>query len=161
MIKRITILGWFLIFSLTGTVFSEDNLSKYLLEKKAAIEKKELQLKYKEEGLKELQLDLEKKIKKYNDLIASLEKIIKELKEIKSERFLHIVKTYEKMPPDEAAAQFEQLNEDLAVKILSKMKERKAAALLSRMSPDKAAKLVQKVPSIKGLDRLIKKFKKR
>ena len=141
--------------------FSEEPLSRYLLKKKAELQERELRLKTREEALKELELRVDKKIKQYNSLLASLEKIIKELKKAESENFLHVVKTYEKMPPEEAAAQFEQLNEDMAVKILSKMKERKAAALLARMSPDRAARLIEKLTSIKGLKRLVSKIRKK
>ncbi len=157
--KRLVLLFVVLSFLLPGPSYSEEPLSRYLLKKKAEINQKELKLKSQEEALRELELLIEKKIKLYNNLLASLEKIIKQLKKTESEKFLHVVKTYEKMSPEEAAAQFEQLDEDMAVKIISKMKERKAAAVLARMSPEKAARLIEKVTTIKGLDKLVTKLK--
>ncbi len=159
--KRLVLLLIVLSLLLPEVAFSEEPLSRYLLQKKAELNQKELKLKTQEESLKELELVVEKKIKLYNSLLASLKKIIKELKKTESEKFLHVVKTYEKMSPEEAALQFEQLDEDMAVKIISKMKERKAAAVLARMSPKKAARLIEKVTTIKGLDKLVTKLRRK
>jgi len=159
--KKLVLLLMVLTFLIPGVAHSEEPLSRYLLQKKEELNQTELKLKSQKEALKELELLVEKKIKLYNNLLASLEKIIKELKKVESEKFLHVVRTYEKMSPEEAALQFEQLDEDMAVKIISKMKERKAAALLARMSPKKAARLIEKVTTIKGLDRLVTKLRKK
>ncbi len=159
--KRKTLLIIALVALFVSPCFSEEPLSKYLLQKRAELDQRELKLKSREEALKELELKIQKKIKQYNSILASLEKLIKQLKQTESERFLHVVKTYEKMSPDEAAAQFEQLDEEMAVKILSKMKERKAAALLARMSPERAARLIERLTSFKDLNRMVSDLRRR
>jgi flagellar motility protein MotE (MotC chaperone) len=57
----------------------------------------------------------------------------------------NIVKTYELMPPENAAKDLEATDEDLAASILLKMKNRRASAVLAAIDPKKAAVLTEKM----------------
>ncbi|HLG22981.1 MAG TPA: hypothetical protein VI382_09205 [Candidatus Manganitrophaceae bacterium] len=52
---------------------------------------------------------------------------------------------YEAMPPEEAAARIEKMNESLALNLLGRIKEKIAAQILTGMNPTKAARMSEKL----------------
>lgn len=55
-----------------------------------------------------------------------------------------VVKMYETMPPEEAAARLEKLPTDMALEVLRALKGKTAGTILASVKPDKAAKLTER-----------------
>ena len=55
-----------------------------------------------------------------------------------------VVKMYETMPPEEAAARLEKLPTDMALEVLRSLKGKTAGTILASVKPDKAAKLTER-----------------
>jgi flagellar motility protein MotE (MotC chaperone) len=55
-----------------------------------------------------------------------------------------VVKMYETMPPEEAAARLEKLPIEMALQVLRSLKGKTAGAILASVKPDKAAKLTER-----------------
>ncbi len=103
----------------------EDNLKKY--EQRLAVVNSELDLRMKE-------------LKATKDVV---DKALLKLKIAEKSRSKRVVKIYESMAPEEAAARIENLDEKTAVMILSTMKEKKAGAVLGLVSVEKAVRYSQ------------------
>ncbi|HEC97820.1 MAG TPA: hypothetical protein ENI58_06655 [Nitrospirae bacterium] len=150
-----------IIIATPSPVFSQDDLLQYLQTKGAELDQKEQKLQRKEKALQELEKDIRARIKEYQSILERVEKILAEIDNTKKDKIQHVVKTYEKMQPEEAAIRLEDLDEKTAVKVLAFMKPRKAANVLAMMAPRKAARLTEKITEIPGLAKLIAKMKKR
>lgn len=130
----------------SGTLFAQDTA---LLERKQReLKEKEDSLKQKEERLSTLSKDLDEKIERYQKLLTQLEGLLKKIEQSKEERYGRLVKTYEAMPPEEAALRLAVLDEQTAALILWRMKEKKAAAVLACVEPQKAASLTETIVKI-------------
>ncbi|VAX32917.1 hypothetical protein MNBD_NITROSPIRAE02-1655 [hydrothermal vent metagenome] len=149
-----------IIIATPSPVFAQEDLLQYLQTKGAELDQKEQQLQEREKALQELEKDIMARIKEYESILERVEKILAKIDNIKEEKVQHVIKTYEKMQPEEAAIRLEELDERTAVKVLAFMKPRKAANILSMMAPGKAARLTRKITEIPGLDKLIAKMKK-
>lgn len=122
--------------------------------KRTELTEKEDSLKKEEERLKILKKELDEKIDRYTKLLARMEEVLKSVDTAKGEQYQHLVKAYEAMPNEEAAARLAELDEQTAIKILVRIKSKKAGAVLGVMEPKKAAALtegmmgmVKKVPT--------------
>jgi len=60
-------------------------------------------------------------------------------------QFALLIKAYEQMPPEEAAARIQKMEESVALKILARVKPKSAAQILGGMPPNKAAKFSEKL----------------
>ncbi|GMT47523.1 MAG: hypothetical protein IEMM0007_1089 [bacterium] len=150
-----------IIIATPAPVFSQDDLLQYLQTRGAELDRKEQQLQRKEKALQELERDIMARIKEYQSILERVEKILVKIDTSKADKIQHVVKTYEKMPPEGAAIRLEDIDEKTAVKVLAFMKPRKAANILAMMAPRKAARLTEKITEIPGLAKLIAKMKKR
>ncbi len=144
-----------------AAAFSEEGLLQYLQKKKAELDRKEERLNVKEKELLELEKEIDGKIRRYEAILADMEKILARLKKEKEERLMHIVQTYEKMDPAEAAVRLGELDEDMAVRIFAGMKARKSAKILAVMDPEKAARITGRIAEIPGLEKVIARMKKK
>ncbi|MBI5815801.1 MAG: hypothetical protein HZB29_09355 [Nitrospinae bacterium] len=106
-----------------------------------AMDKKEEELKQKEDRLNALQTDLDKQISELKAAQAKIEDLIKQRGDLEDEAVKKLAKTYSSMPPENAAALIQQLDSGIAIRILSNMKERNAARILAVIPKDKATKL--------------------
>ncbi|GAQ94441.1 hypothetical protein TAGGR_1622 [Thermodesulfovibrio aggregans] len=109
-----------------------------------------------EERLKILQEDLAKKTEELKKLKSEIEAKIKQQEEIKAqleraqqENYQRLAKIYESMPPEEAAARIEKLDNETAVTLLLAIKPRQAGKILANVSPEKAAVLSKRMVEIK------------
>lgn len=107
------------------------------------LDKKEEEIKAQEEGLKVLKADVEARINELNKIKAEAEKTIKTIEAKNKEEFTHIIKIYEAMPAEEAAARISKLDNEMAIKLLSNMKGKTAGKILSFIEPTKAAELTE------------------
>ncbi len=113
--------------------------------KSIELSRREEAVRKEEERVSALRADVDKKIAEYEKLLKQLETIMAQIKESDSERMNNIVKTYESMPPENAAKDLELTDEEVAATIILKMKNRKAGATLAAMDPKKAAILTEKM----------------
>jgi flagellar motility protein MotE (MotC chaperone) len=77
--------------------------------------------------------------------VAELTSLQKRLEQLDGQRrqreeasWAGLVKTYETMPPRDAAAIFNDLDKQVLLNVLDRMKERNAAAILAAMQPERA-----------------------
>lgn len=96
----------------------------------------------KTEELRRLKDEIEAKIKQNEELKAQLEKA-------QAENYQRLAKIYESMPPEEAAARIEKLDEETATTLLLAIKPRQAAKILANVNPEKAAALSKRIVGIK------------
>ncbi len=109
--------------------------------KRLELDQKEAKLKKKEERLLVLESTLEGKIKEYQKLVKKAENYLKEIKVIRDEDMVHLIKTYEAMPAEAAAGRIAKLETSLAVKVLRGMKTRSLGKVMAQLNPSRAAKL--------------------
>jgi flagellar motility protein MotE (MotC chaperone) len=132
-----------------SNAFAQDDTAGIAENKQKEIKGKEEALKKEEERLNILKKDVEDKIEKYTKLLTQLENTLKKTEQVKDERMGHIVKAYDAMSPEEAAARLNALDEGMAVKIMRMMKSKKAGAIMAIMEPKKAALLTKQMAEVK------------
>ncbi|MFN3395337.1 MAG: MotE family protein [Thermodesulfovibrionales bacterium] len=133
----------FLSLSLIITPFasSQDDILRLIEKKQKELKEREENLKKEEERLNLLKKELDEKIDRYSRLLTEVEGQLRKLKKARDERFEQIVKTFEAMPPEDAATRLNEMDEKTATKILSMMKPKKASAIMAVMEPKKVASL--------------------
>lgn len=138
----------FLLFTVyyplfTISVFAQDDALRLSEKKRTELSEKEEALKQEDERLKALRKDVDERIDKYTKVLSRIEEALKTLETAKNERMEHLVKSYEAMPNEEAAARLSALDESTAVKIMLKMKSKKAGAVMASMDPGRAAAITE------------------
>ena len=141
-----------LIFVFSGVLISNFNQAygqedpgKILEQKRQELTEKERRLKNEEERIKNIEKEVDAKIQKLNQLLSQIEDNLKRLAEIRSERVGHLVKTFEAMPPEEAAVRLSSLDKSLALQILFKMNSKKAGPVMALMEPKKVAEIAEAI----------------
>ena len=114
-------------------------------DKAAELTQREKALREEEEHLLALRKEVDEKIAKYEKLLNDLVEREKKDKGEESARIDRLVKLFEGMPPEDAAARLGELGEDMASQILGRMKERKAGNILAAMDPKKSAAVVRRM----------------
>lgn len=92
----------------------------------------------KEERLNVIKMDIEARLAELRKVRDDIESLVRKINEADNERTKKIVKIYETMSPEEAAARIEGLDKEMAVMILSTMSERKAAKILGLVDVKKS-----------------------
>lgn len=121
----------------------QEDQGKISEQKRQELSEKEKRLKSEEERIKNIEKEVEAKIQKLNQLLSQIESHLKKLADVRSEHIEHLVKTFEAMPPEEAAVRLAALNKSLAVQILFKMKSKKAGPVMALMEPKKVAEITE------------------
>lgn len=127
----------------------ESELLAAIEKRQKELDKREENIKAQEERLKTLRSDVEARINELNKVKTEAEKTLKAIEAVNKEEFAHIIKIYEAMPAEEAAARISKLEMDMAVKLLSNMKGKTAGKILSFVEPAKAAELTQGLGKVK------------
>ena len=134
----------FVLFSLfTFPAYAQDDVIKFIEKKQKEIKIREEALEKEEKRLHVLKGDIDERIEKYTKLLNNLENILKKLEQIKEGKLEHVVKVYEAMPPEDAAAKLAALDEPTAVEIIRRMKSKKAGAVMAFMNEKKGASITQ------------------
>ncbi len=129
-----------------------DDPGKSLEQKRQELSEKEAKLRKEEERIKNIEKEVDAKIQKFNQLLTQVEDGLKKLEEFRSERIGHLVKTFEAMPPEEAAVRLSNIEKSLAIQIIFKMNNKKAGAILAQVDPKKVAEFTE------GLSKIEKKI---
>jgi flagellar motility protein MotE (MotC chaperone) len=114
-------------------------------ERQAHLDERERQLTRREEELRGIQQRLEEKLALLTTLRKEVGALMEEKDAFEEKRFEHLVKVYEGMKAEEAAALFERLQEETAVKMLFRMKEKKVSQILGVLKPEVAVKLSERL----------------
>ena len=114
-------------------------------ERQAHLEEREQQLARREEELRGIQQRVEEKLALLSTLRKEVGALMEEKEAFEEKRFEHLVKVYEGMKAEEAAALFERLQEDTAVKMLFRMKEKKVSQIMGFIKPEVAVKLSERL----------------
>lgn len=125
-----------------------EQLSKALQaveERTKELDRREEDLRARELRLRELERMIEEKIGKLSSVRKDLETLLAEIKGARKEGMRELAKIYGNMPPEEAAARLEKMDEDLAVALIRNMNARTAGRILALVEPSKAAELTQKM----------------
>lgn len=147
---RKSILG--LVFFLSGVLIinlplghSQEDPGKVIEQKRQELTEKERRLKNEEERIKNIEKEVDAKIQRLNQLLSQIEGALKKLSETRSERIDHLVKTFEAMPPEEAAIRLSNLDKSLAVQIIFKMNSKKAGPIMAMMEPKKVVEITEAI----------------
>jgi flagellar motility protein MotE (MotC chaperone) len=124
-------------------VCGQDDPGKQGDQKRQELIEREVRLKKEEDRLKNIEKEVEAKIQKVNQLLIQVEEGLKKVDDFRSERLAHLVKTFEAMPPEEAATRLVGLEKSLAIQIIFKMNTKKAGAVLGLMEPKKVAEFTE------------------
>lgn len=130
------------------SVMAENDLIGVIKERQRELTRREAEIRIEEIRLSLLKKDIERKIKQYQKILDELQQTLKALREEENKNIAKVVKTYESMPPEEAALRLAGLDEKIAVKIVKMMKPRKAAKVLASMDPVKVARITKKLTSL-------------
>jgi flagellar motility protein MotE (MotC chaperone) len=125
------------------TAYGQEDPVKIIEQKRQELAEREGRLKKEEERVRVVQKEVEARIQKLNQLLSQIEEGLKKLEAFRTERLGHLVKTFEAMPPEEAAVRLASVERTLAVQIVFKMNSKKAGAVLALMDPKKVAELTE------------------
>jgi flagellar motility protein MotE (MotC chaperone) len=123
----------------------QDDVIQFIEKKQKELKQREDYLDTEEKKLNTLKKDMEEKTARYTKLLNDLENKLKEIEKIRSERLDYIVKVYEGMPPEDAAAKLNALDDQTASEIITRMKSKKAGAVMSYMDERKAASITYSI----------------
>ena len=123
----------------------------------ASVQKKELKLKERTEGLQKLEKRVEAQRRELAAERIAIDKQLEELKSITEDResamsaeAAKFIRMYESMAPEEAAAILENLPDSTVAEILFQMRGRRAAQIMESLSPGKAAEVTKLIASQKA-----------
>lgn len=134
------------------SIHAQDDMVLFIEKKQKELKEKEESLIKEEERLKVIRKDIDERIEKYSKILAQIEDLLKKVEEVQDEKLDRLVKAYESMPPEEAADKLSALSEPMAIKIINKMKPKKAGAVMAYMDSKKVASLME------GMANFDKKF---
>lgn len=112
-----------------------------LTQRAEEIGRREAAVKREEEKLKDLKKEMEQRIAHLEKLKTDVEASLKKVEDEREQNFRHLVKVYESMPPEEAAARMEKLDDKVALALLSRMKGKTAGKILAAVDATRAARL--------------------
>jgi flagellar motility protein MotE (MotC chaperone) len=142
-----------LCLTVAFSAFAQDDMLKLIEAKRVELREKEDALKHEEQRLNALRKDVDAKIETYTRLLTKAEAAVKKIEEVKGERIEGVVKAYEVMPAEDAAARLSVLDDDIALQIMTRMKSKKAGAIIAVMEPRKAAALTKRMTTLSSKSR--------
>lgn len=119
----------------------EESLVELLEKRNKELDRKEAELNEREARLNQVNQEIEAKIGRLSKLRQENEGYFKKMDAAEAEKVANLVKIYEAMPPKDAAARIDELDEGTALLILSRMKQRAVAKILSIIEPARAASI--------------------
>ncbi len=124
---------------------SELDLLQNLAKRRDELEQRERDLDIKAKVLEASEKRITDKIAEVKTLEADLSKVLAQYNVKQDEQIKSLVKIYESMKPDEAAAIFNELELPILLDVISKMSERKVALVLANMNPKRARDVTQEL----------------
>lgn len=137
---------------LSSAASAQDDLVRIVEEKRIELKAREEALKREEERLNILKKEVEQKIADYTRLLDRVEAALGKVEQVKGGRIENVVKAYEAMPAEDAAARLSVLDHDTLLVIITRMKSKKAGAVMALMEPAKAASLTRSMAAFSVKD---------
>ncbi|MFQ5479831.1 MAG: MotE family protein [Thermodesulfobacteriota bacterium] len=113
-----------------------------------AIQRKDRELRIREDELNErmthladVRGDIETRVKELKGLIKDLKRVSAKIDTFNNGKARHLVKIYESMTPQDAAARIERLDDAMAASILGTMREKVAGKILGFVNVEKSVKI--------------------
>lgn len=119
----------------------ELELMREVEKRQKALDRKDEELKQKEERIAAMKTDLDKQLNELKVTQSRIEELVKQRADLDDAAVAKLAKTYSSMPPENAAALVRQMDPGVAVRVISAMKEGKAARIIAALPPDVATKL--------------------
>ena len=124
---------------------TEMDLLQSLSKRRDDLDARERDLELKSKVLDATQKQITDKMIEMKTLQGELSKVLAQYNEKQNEQLKSLVKIYESMKPDEAAAIFNEMEMPILLEVIGKMSERKVAPILANMSPKKAKDVTQEL----------------
>lgn len=124
---------------------TELDLLQNLSKRRDELEQRERDLDLKAKVLEASEKRITDKIAEMKTLEAELSKVLAQYNEKQDTQIKSLVKIYESMKPDEAAAIFNELELPILLDVIGKMSERKVALVLANMNPKRARDVTQEL----------------
>jgi flagellar motility protein MotE (MotC chaperone) len=137
-----------ILFSLISTAVAQDDMVKLVEAKRVELKEKEESLRLEEARLNALRKDVDEKIATYTKLLAQIESVLKKAELAQGEKIQNVVKAYEVMSAEDAAARLSALDDATVLQIMTGMKSKKAGAIIAAMAPKKAASLTRSMTAL-------------
>jgi flagellar motility protein MotE (MotC chaperone) len=124
---------------------TELDLLQNLSKRRDELDQRERDLDIKAKVLEASEKRITDKIAEIKTLEAELSKVLAQYNEKQDGQIKSLVKIYESMKPEEAAAIFNELEMPILLDVIGKMSERKVALVLANMSPKRARDVTQEL----------------
>lgn len=129
----------------TGKEIAEGGLELELMreveKRQKALDRKDEELKQKEERIAAMQTDMDKQLNELKVTQSRIEELVKQRADLDDVAVAKLAKTYSSMPPENAATLIRQMDPGVAVRVISAMKEGKAARIMAALPSDVATRL--------------------
>ena len=117
---------------------TEIELLQSLSKRRAELDQRSEELDQRELLLKATEQRVQEKIDKLQQMQAQIDTALGKVDEQEDLRLASLVRIYEAMKPQEAAAIFDKLEQPVLMQVLTRMKDRSVAAILPHLDGDKA-----------------------
>jgi flagellar motility protein MotE (MotC chaperone) len=119
----------------------EVDVLQQLAKRRAELDAKGRQLDERETLVTAAEARMDQKMAELKAMQSTLQDLLKQRSAAEEAQLQSLVKIYENMKPQAAAAVFEELDMDILLDVVSRMKERKVAPVLAQMTPTRAKEL--------------------
>jgi flagellar motility protein MotE (MotC chaperone) len=117
---------------------TEVELLQSLSKRRAELDQRSEELDQRELLLKATEQRVQEKIDRLQQMQAQIDTALGKVDEQEDQRLQSLVRIYEAMKPQEAAAIFDKLEQPVLMQVLTRMKDRAVAAILPHLDGDKA-----------------------
>jgi flagellar motility protein MotE (MotC chaperone) len=124
---------------------TELDLLQNLVKRRDELDQREKDFSLKSKVLEATEKRINDKITEMKTLEGELSKVLALYNEKQDAQLKSLVKIYESMKPEEAAAIFNEMEMPILLEVIAKMSERKVAPVLANMSPKKAKDVTQEL----------------
>jgi flagellar motility protein MotE (MotC chaperone) len=130
---------------------TEVELLQNLSKRRAELDQRSEEMDRRELLLKATEQRVQEKIDQLQKMQAQLDAAIGKVDEQEDQRLQSLVRIYEAMKPQEAAAIFDKLEQPVLLQVLTRMKDKSVAAILPHLDGDKARSITMALAEHKQL----------
>ncbi len=128
---------------------NEVDLLENLAKRRDELDQREKDFEIKAKVLDATQKRIDDKLAEMKAMEAQLSKVVAQYNEKQDMQIASLVKIYESMKPNQAAAIFNELNLEILLEVIDRMSERKVAPVLALMDPKKARDVTQELAAMR------------
>lgn len=124
---------------------TEIDLLQNLSKRREELDSRERDLNMKSMVLEATEKRITDRMTEMKTLEAEMQKVVAQYNDKQNDQLKSLVKIYENMKPDEAAAIFNEMEMPILLDVIGRMSERKVAPVLANMKPQKAKDVTQEL----------------